>query len=396
MPNLLVDGIQAVQLPNGLPRAPEGPPLWVAYRADRRSAVRCRATRLLLCQNICIAAASRLVSCLAVSSPELVGKAVYRITREDFRLATRGLDRRLTFYAWESAHEQHPFDRLAAASTLKALPDTSERKYRLGDFSSDVLLVKVGTEEEPTQVIVLRLRPFDDRPYVRAPGEKPAPVGMKPSQDILDVSHGVIWRDGYAAFAQGGHAPPPSHLSEFLLAHTAQAVVFEPLFDRTLVERLKALEGIRAVDLRIRNAASVQEQADAALGPFSGLAHRFGGNTQEVVVTQSIKVPHRGRGARSRVLDNVTPADVIQMAAQADALCDYFTVTGITKGGRVQHIDLLNERLHIPVRLPRASGGGHYPDDDATFSALFAARKDLEEDGRLEQATRSKSPGLKP
>jgi len=41
-----------------------------------------------------------------------------------------GLDRRLTFYAWENADERHPFDRLTAATILITLPDNSERKYR--------------------------------------------------------------------------------------------------------------------------------------------------------------------------------------------------------------------------------------------------------------------------
>ena len=83
------------------------------------------------------------------------------------------------------------------------------------------------------------------------------------------------------------------------------------------------------------------------------------------------------------------------MASQADALCEHFTVTGVTAGGGTQHIDLLHERLHVRVQLPRATTGGHYPDEDATFSALIRARQDLEADGRLQQAVRGKPPGLK-
>jgi hypothetical protein len=311
-------------------------------------------------------------------------------------LPRRGLDRRLTFYAWESADEHDPFDRLTAAAALRTLPDDSERKYPYGDFSADVLLVSEGTIEEPTRLVVHRCRPYEDRPHARAPGRKPSPIQMQPTEHTIDVSHCVIWPDGYAAFSHGGHAPPPSYLSQFLLARTAQAVVFVPLFDRTLLERLKALKGVRAIDLRIKNSAAFQDERDAELGSFLGLWHRFRGTTQEVEVSQSVKILQRGKGVRRQVLDTVTPEEVIKMASQADALCEHFTVTGVTEGGGTQHIDLLHERLHVPMQLPRASTGGHYPDDDATFRALIRARQDLEADGRLQQAAHGKPPGIKP
>ena len=301
------------------------------------------------------------------------------------------LERRLTFYRWKDPDDPPAFDRLHAARLLAALPDDASRKCPRGDYAADVLLKEAGAADRPTKVVVLRLRNYDSRPYVRRPGEAMSPVAMARDADLVDAAHGLIWEDGYAAFAQGGYAPPPGYLSDFLLVRTRQHVVFEALFDRSLVQRLRQLTGIRAVELRIRNSRAIQNLQDAQLGPIASLYRRYRGQPQEVVLSETIKVVPRGKGARRAVLATLPVADVIAMSAQADEIYDTFRVTGVTENGRVEHIDLINERLHVVKSIVRSRRGGNYTDDAATFAALAAARDELDADGRLQQAATSQA-----
>lgn len=298
-------------------------------------------------------------------------------------------ERRLTFYRWRDPDDPPTFDRLQAARLLAALPDDASRKSPRGDYAADVLLKDAGAAGRPTKVVVLRLRGYENRPYVRRPGEAMNPVTMARDADLVDAAHGLIWGDGYAAFAQGGYAPPPGYLSDFLLARTAQHVVFAALFDRSLVQRLRQLTGIRAVELRIRNSRATQNIQDAQLGPILGLFRRYQGHPQEVVLSETIRVASRGKGARQAVLDTLPVAEVIAMSARADEIYDTFRVTGLAPNGRVEYIDLINERLHVVKRIARSRRGGNYTDDTATFAALAAARDELEAAGRLQQAATS-------
>jgi hypothetical protein len=301
------------------------------------------------------------------------------------------LERRLTFYRWRDPDDPPTFDRLQAARLLAGLPDDASRKCPRGDYAADVLLKEAGTADRPTKVVVLRLRGYENRPYVRRPGEAMSPVTMARDADLVDAAHGLIWGDGRAAFAQGGYAPPPGYLSDFLLVRTGQHVVFDPLFDRSLVQRLRQLTGIRAVELRIRSSRAVQDLQDAQLGPILGLFRRYQGQPQEVVLSETIRVASRGKGARQAVLATLPVADVIAMSARADEIYDTFRVTGLAPNGRTEYIDLINERLHVVKRIARSRRGGNYTDDNATFAALAAARDELEADGRLQQAATSQA-----
>src|SRR5260370_36432674 len=77
------------------------------------------------------------------------------------------LERRLTFYRWHSLNGWPPFDRFAAARAIVDLPDNPSRKLVRGEFAADVLLRAAGTPDSPTLLSLLRLRDFENRPWLR-------------------------------------------------------------------------------------------------------------------------------------------------------------------------------------------------------------------------------------
>ncbi len=295
------------------------------------------------------------------------------------------LERRLNFYRWHPVDDKPAFDRIAAAAAIVQLPDDGTRKLPRGEFAADVLVREVGDPKTPTLISLLRLRDYENRPWLRAPGELPSPAPMRREQDLIDFAQTAIWDDGFAAFAQGGHAPPPSGLVDFLARRAKQHVWFAPLYERDVVERLRNWKGIRSISFVLRNSQTVQDEINSRLGPFAGLLAQLRTQPDAIVLRQEIAVPKRGRGARSSILGNVTPDDIVRLAEVAEAF-DGFQVTGITPGGTIEHVDLIRQRIQVTVRLPRANEGGHRTDDDQTFAALLSARHELDQDGRLESA----------
>jgi len=295
------------------------------------------------------------------------------------------LERRLTFFRWHSVDGFDPFDRIAAATAIQQLPDDAERKLQRGEFAADVLIQDVGGPKGPTLLSLLRLRDFENRPWLRGPGELPSPATMRPDQDMIDFAQVAIWEDGYAALAQGGHAPPPSGLVEFFARRADQAVQFSALYERDVVQRLRNWRGIRSLNLVIQNSRTVQDQINVRKGPFTGLWDQLQGQPDGVILRQEIAVSKRGKGARSRMLSDLTIDDVVQLAEVVESF-DAFGVSGISATGRIEHIDLISQRLQVTRTMPRAAQGGHRTDDGATFRALLAARQELEQDGRLAAA----------
>jgi hypothetical protein len=305
------------------------------------------------------------------------------------------LERRLIFFRWHSIEGFPVFDPAACAKAIRALPDDVNRKVPRGEFAADVLVQDVGGGHKPTLLSLLRLRDFENRPWLRAPGETAHPAQMRRDEDLIDFAQVAIWSDGYAAFAQGGHAPPPSGLVDFCARRVDQAVHFAALFERDVVQRMRSWKGIRTVNLLIQNSRTVQEQINARIGPFEGFLSQLRGQPDGVFLRHEIAVPKRGRGARSRVLAAINTDDVIRLAEVAESF-DAFTVSGITSSGRIEKVDLIRQRLQVETRLPRSPQGGHRTDDVATFQALIAARGEVERDGRLATAAEATLPSVEP
>jgi hypothetical protein len=301
------------------------------------------------------------------------------------------LGRRLVFFRWHSIDGFPAFDPAGCARTITALPDNANRKLPRGEFAADVLVHAVGGGSKPTLLSLLRLRDFENRPWLRAPGETAHPAQMRREEDLVDFAQVVIWSDSYAVFAQGGHAPPPSGLVDFCARRAEQAVHFSALYERDVVERMRAWRGIRTVNLLIQNSRTVQEQINERIGPFEGFLSQLRGQPDGVYLRHEIAVPKRGRGGRSRVLAAIDTADVIRLAEVAESF-DAFTVSGITRAGRIETVDLIRQRLQVEARLPRSPQGGHRTDDAATFEALLAARHEVEDDGRLATAAEATVP----
>jgi hypothetical protein len=278
------------------------------------------------------------------------------------------LARRIVFYRWGSVESFPPFDRIEATRALARLPDDDRRPLPYGEFSIDVVVADAGGPDEVTKLLISRLRGYDERPWARAPGEQAAPTIMRPEQSMLDYAQVVMWPDEIVAFTMGGHSPAPSSLVAFLLHRADQQLLLKALYDPDVVEKLRRWKGVRSVALKIHSSPTVQQRVNSDQGAFAGLFNLIRNQQDSAVISTQISVDSRGEGARSRTLD-VQVGDVMALATQPEAF-DNLSVSGLTAGGRIEHLDLLTQRLQVAVRLPRAAAGGHRTDDRASFNAI--------------------------
>jgi hypothetical protein len=210
------------------------------------------------------------------------------------------------------------------------------------------------------------------------------PVEIAEGEAITDWTHVVIWADGYAAHDPHRDAPTFARLSAYFRAKTSERVNFVSLFDRNLIDQLRQLDDLRAVELRIARPDAMQDAQDRKLGMFEGIFN-MARESESATLATTISV---GR-SRRRHLNPGLKDEVIALAEIASEFLDHLVVRGVHRGRSVQ-IDLLNQRIEEYRTVPRAARNVRQPNADRMYDAIVAARKELDEEDALEAATRGR------
>jgi hypothetical protein len=293
--------------------------------------------------------------------------------------------RKLTFYAWKNGLKKQPFDRLAAAKTVKKLEGKKEVIADIDGSLSAVLVQAVGTDTTPTRFLLLPLRDFDNRPLRFRPGTNLQAISLGENDYTSDVSHVVIWPDGYAAYDAHGFAPGPNRLGMYLREKAEERVAFFALYDRELIKYLRSLKGLTAIEFSITNSDKGQRAADTQKGIFEGLLSARKRTPESVSFGQRISTG----GRKGQTLDEEFEEDILELAERADDYFDSLHVTGIDPQTKKSvTINVLQTRLHVEVEMPRAQGGGDAPNPKTCFSELDKAKTKLGKK-KLEEAARA-------
>jgi hypothetical protein len=293
--------------------------------------------------------------------------------------------RKLTFYAWRNGLKRRPFDRLAAARAVKGLEGDPDSVVEIEGTLVAALVSAVGTATKPSRFQLLPLRDYENRPLRFRPGAALSAITLASGEYTSDVAHIALWPDGYAAYDAHGFAPGPQRLAAYLRETCEERVDFFALYDRELLDYVKSLEGLTAVEFSITSSEKAQRAMDSQKGVFAGLISARRG-LEEISFGTRISV---GR-SRGRRLDPQLQADVLDLADKAEDYFDSLRVTGIDPDTKKSvEVNLLQTRLHMPVDLPRARGGGNAPSPARCFSELDAAKRKLGK-RKLEEALRAR------
>ncbi len=265
-------------------------------------------------------------------------------------MAAGTIRRRIVFYGWEDIEGLPQFEREASARAVGRLQGADWAVVD-DDFVTAVLVDHVGSANEPTCLRCFRLRSGDDVPHVMRRGRVPAPLALEQDEAVTDWTHVVIWPDNRAAHDSRRDAPSLSRLARYLRETTACHVRFFPLYDRTLVDQLQALDDIKAVEIQMQ-VPRAEQLAEAARGGLFGGLITVGQEAEALVVTAKVSV---GR-SRRHFLNRGMRDEVVGLAPRAEELLDNLVITGVTDGETV-YIDVLKSRLEERVNVRRSRAG---------------------------------------
>jgi hypothetical protein len=201
-----------------------------------------------------------------------------------------------------------------------------------------------------------------------------------------DVTHVMIWPDGFASQDHHGHAPRLSRLSRYLGQKVSHFVSFDQLFQPDIADRLKDIRGqLRGIDIALTR----PERLDRDAGVFETLIPAVYGHKAPSV---SVHVGMGRFSPRDRYLDADTEAEIFEVAERAQDLVDQLIITGRSRRtGKSARVDLVNERLFEQRELPSGPEGGSMPNSDAVFQELEQLHSRWSQDGTLAAAVQAQA-----
>ena len=152
----------------------------------------------------------------------------------------------------------------------------------------------MGTPTKPTRFQLLPLRDYDNRPLRFRPGSALSAITLASGDYTSDVAHIAIWPDGYAAYDAHGFAPGPQRLAAYLRETCDERVDFLALYDRELLDYVKSLDDLTAVEFSITSSEKAQRAIDTHKGVFAGLISARPANSVTMPVTPVAPPPGDG------------------------------------------------------------------------------------------------------
>ncbi|MET8557644.1 hypothetical protein ABZV64_22195 [Streptomyces sp. NPDC004959] len=292
------------------------------------------------------------------------------------------LKRKLVFHRWVSVGGRPAFDPRDVAARLRSrvAADGDFAVFDSGDAVTAVEVVQVGSEGDPTNFKLYALRNADNRPFKWDSTGSARPISFRPHEYPADVSHVSIWPDGTCAQDYAKEVPRLSRLSLFLRRKMNAHVKFDALYREDMLTKLKSLQGqIRSVEV-----AMTKRHPDSSGGVFGTLIpETFGERAPSVRFTLGM-----GRyGPRNRYLDGETEEQIFSLAEQADDFVSNMIIRGRNSStGRVETVNLLQERLQTEANFSRSSDVPSLPNAAEVFRALEQSYQVFQRDGKIASA----------
>jgi hypothetical protein len=299
------------------------------------------------------------------------------------------IPRRIIFSAWADASENDPFDRLAAADALAALPH-EEAVLEHGPALTAVELIRRGDETKSTRLRLLALHDARSAPSSWRAGEGASVIDFANGRYSAFITHVSIWPNKIVAHDHHANAPGLGRLGVYLWHRAEQKVRFRALYEQDLVEQLEDLDGIRGLEIGIHTPHKAQTSTDGMVG---ALLPRLAPKVPSFRVGMTM-----GRkGPQDAYLDPEVAELVYEISDQAEQLFDSFKITGKSKTEKTPKgrpktitINMLSKRLNVELDLPRDTENPSVPQEAALFKAATNAKRELQDGGDLAAAVEAR------
>ncbi len=304
-------------------------------------------------------------------------------------MADDSIKRRLVFSAWADAVEKQPFDRLAAAKAIAALPP-EDVVLEHGEALTAVEVIQQGTDEKPTRFRLLALHDAKSAPSAWRVGEGASLIDLADGRYSAFMTHVSLWPNMIAAHDAHANAPGLGRLGAYLHHLASQKVMFRALYEQGLADQLADLKGIRGLEIGIHSPHKRQQVDDGMIG---SLLPRLGKKVPSMRISFGMGL----KGPRDAYIDPEIADVVYEISDKAEQLFDSFKVKGKSKTAKTAKgapktvtVNMLSQRLCVEVELPRSAANPSVPEQRDLFKAITRGKRELDESGALAAAVEAR------
>lgn len=284
-------------------------------------------------------------------------------------------ERKVVFYECQSIEGKTEFDCKTAVSEINDLEDD---EWRVADGASDFAVLVDRKRSTPYKFRLLRIR--SDAPFLLNAARELTPAQIERNQRFTEFTWAIVWDDGIMAAVSSRDAPSHKRISYYFERTSGQLTHVVNLFRPDLPERLREMRerGLRSVQFKITTSELEKLQADERVRGWGQLL-RAGRETEAASIGIELGV---GRSGRDAELSDDLGIGTEQLAEQIDHL-ESMHVRGIGSDGKVERINIKQERLTRPIEIVRGQTNRE------VYELIEQARRELEEDiGDMDRAAR--------
>ena len=295
--------------------------------------------------------------------------------------------RKLTFVAWADAVQKQPFDLAAAGDALTKVKAIDQVLEHGGALTAVDHVQPAATNTDAIEIQLLALHDADNAPSEWGPGQGARRIEIGHGRYTAFFTHVLIWPDNVAAFDGHANAPGLGRLTEYIKERARQRIAFRALYEQGVKEQLEDIDGLRSFEY------GIYDPHKQAYLRQSGMVGSVLPKLWQKVPSMRVKMGMGRRGRRDAYLPPEIADEVLAITESAEQFFDALIFRGPSKtqkqpNGRPKTVELnlLSKRLRVEAEIERDADAGSLPDRASVFQELRAARKRLDNAGKIEAA----------
>lgn len=205
-----------------------------------------------------------------------------------------------------------------------------------------------------------------------------SPLGIPPQSGIAEQMHVILFENSIVGVDFNFYGPRIARLADYFIRKAQKfcppILFFEPLLRQDVVEQLDRLKDVRLFNLKITSSYSeIITQANKDLGSAFAAAARAG-------EAEDLEIILRPTRYSKGLLSNHLLLSARRLVKRQDLHdgASRFIIKGFDEGtGRVEQLDLLNDKLIAKKRIIRLDKRTRALDPDSAYTAIQKSYEEL-------------------
>lgn len=262
-----------------------------------------------------------------------------------------------------------------AFSRIADLEFADDGRYKLDKISKIRLSVYPDTSSYPIKVRFCRIR-RDNVPQIEQAGDL-SQLDLQEDQGLIDISHLVIFDDGYVAAEWNPEGPKLASLGAYIFekGRLNTAPRFLSLLERDIVEVVRSLTSVKLLEIDLPpDALEFAREADPNLAEAISATTAMGATKRTGLVLSADKPTVKLRDVATKL------ASLVKTKPQEGKLVKTLKVRGYHQGSKLaSYIDILESKLVSGAFLPRTSERSRSVKSHETYEIITQLYSDNKE-----------------